>query len=101
MRVEIAHAEGGYFRENISAILPSFFACIGRRRRSPQSISSKGNTSMKIKTDVKAGIWNPQRAMRSPLLRNGSRPGHRFRAFVLSVQLRRPATSAARGEVEA
>jgi len=55
---------------------------------------------VKIKTDVKAGTWNPQRAMRSPLLRNGSRLGHRFRAFVLSVQLRRPAISAAREKVE-
>ena len=55
---------------------------------------------MKLKMDVKAGIWNPQRAMRSPLLRNGSRLGHRFRAFVLSVQLRRPTISAAREKVE-
>jgi hypothetical protein len=55
---------------------------------------------MKIKTDVMAGIWNPQRAMHSPLLRNGSRPERRFRAFVLSVQLRRPAISGALGKVE-
>ena len=55
---------------------------------------------MKIKTAVKAGIWNPQRAIRSPQLRNGSRLGHGFRAFVLSVQLRQPAISAARRRVE-